>query len=140
MYNLLKHLLFHIRSILSIIQPISALNPNIESVQKFDWVKSLVRRKYNGQKKSSLYNYEYDSHNSSFTFTITNFIDLKFSIALYLWPGGGRGDIRPPPLYSGRGSPLMNLEFFSLFFRIASQFSMLIRERNPSAKQDKYLS
>ena len=67
MYNLLKHLLFHIRSILSIIQPISALNPNIESVQKFDWVKSLVRRKYNGQKKSSLYNYEYDSHNSSFT-------------------------------------------------------------------------
>jgi len=86
MYNLLKHLLFHIRSILSIIQPISALNPNIESVQKFDWVKSLVRRKYNGQKKSSLYNYEYDSHNSSFTitFTITNFIDLKFSIALYL--------------------------------------------------------
>ncbi len=40
----------------------------------------------------------------------------------------------------GGHSPPLNLEFFVPIFRIAILNSMLNWERNPSAKQEKYLS
>ena len=73
-----------------------------------------------------------------------NFIKIKKKIYEHgLFPGadtGGAGGHSPPPLTdSGRGVSPPELGIFCSYFQ--NSFSLAcLRERNPSAKQEKYLS
>jgi len=51
----------------------------------------------------------------------------------------GRGDIRPPLTDSGRGVAPPEFEMFCSYFQNSFSIACL-SERNPSAKQEKYMS